>query len=119
LDRTLCGLWHGEFVEKFLWRFRKHKHVYVQVSFEIKGEFVPVINQLNSTILDLGTRWRLAVSFTARPLYLPVKEPRVHIEYESGWAPEPVWTLWSREKSLVPAENRTPAVLLLARRYTD
>jgi hypothetical protein len=25
-------------------------------------------------------------------------------------APEPVWTLWRREKSLDPAGNRTPAV---------
>jgi hypothetical protein len=28
---------------------------------------------------------------------------------EAGWASEPDWTLWSREKSLVPVENVTPA----------
>jgi hypothetical protein len=29
-------------------------------------------------------------------------------------APEPVWTLWRREKSVVPASNRAPAVQLVA-----
>jgi hypothetical protein len=37
-----------------------------------------------------------------------------------GWvAPEPVWTLWSREKSVFPAENRTLAIQPVARHYTD
>jgi hypothetical protein len=27
------------------------------------------------------------------------KEPQVPIEYEAGWAPEPVWMLWRRKKS--------------------
>jgi hypothetical protein len=40
----------------------------------------------------------------------PEKEPVVPIGYEAGWAPEPVWTLWSRRKSLAPAKNRTPVV---------
>jgi len=26
------------------------------------------------------------------------KEPPVPIKYEAGWAPEPVWTRWWREK---------------------
>jgi hypothetical protein len=30
------------------------------------------------------------------------------------WAPEPVWTLWSREKCLTFTGNRTPAVQLVA-----
>jgi hypothetical protein len=30
--------------------------------------------------------------------------------WTGGWvAPQPVWTLWSREKSLTPSGNRTPA----------
>jgi len=44
-------------------------------------------------ILDLGTRWRWAVSFTARPLY-PRERALVLIGQEAGWAPEPFWTRW-------------------------
>jgi hypothetical protein len=29
----------------------------------------------------------------------PEKEPPVSIGQEAGWAPKPVWTLWTREKS--------------------
>jgi hypothetical protein len=41
-------------------------------------------------ILDLGTRWRWVVSFTPRPLY--------PLDSRWGWAPEPAWTTWRREK---------------------
>jgi hypothetical protein len=51
--------------------------------------------------------------------FTPGKEPPVPIGQEAGWAPEMVWTLWSRDKSLTPAENRTPAVQFSAHRYTD
>jgi hypothetical protein len=34
---------------------------------------------------------------TALPLN---KEPSVPIGEEGGWAPEPVWTLWNKEKYL-------------------
>jgi hypothetical protein len=38
---------------------------------------------------------------------LPRNEPRVAIGLETGaaWVPEPVWTLWSREESLVLTGN--------------
>jgi hypothetical protein len=32
----------------------------------------------------------------------------VPIQYEAGWAPEPVWTFWKREKPLDPTGTRTP-----------
>ena len=35
------------------------------------------------------------------------KEPPVSFEQEAGWASEKVWTLWRREKSFVPAGNRS------------
>jgi len=31
----------------------------------------------------------------------------VPIEQEAGWAPEPVWMLWRKEKILASAGNRT------------
>jgi hypothetical protein len=46
------------------------------------------------------------------------KEPRVPIGYETGGAPEQVWTLWRREKSS-PAGNRTSTVQPAESRYTD
>jgi hypothetical protein len=33
--------------------------------------------------------------------------------------PEPGWTLWTRERSLTPAGNKTLAVQPVAHRYTD
>jgi hypothetical protein len=45
----------------------------------------------------------------------PGKEPPVPI---AGRAPEQVWALWSTEKSLAPSGNRTPAIQLVAHRYT-
>jgi hypothetical protein len=54
------------------------------------------------------------------PPALPLgKSPPLPIGYEAGWAPESVWKLWSREKSLAPAGNRNRAVQPVARRYTD
>jgi hypothetical protein len=65
------------------------------------------------SVLDGGERSAL------RPArFNPGKEPQVPIGYEVRWAPEPVWTLWRREKSCT-AGNRTRAVQPVARRYTD
>jgi hypothetical protein len=41
------------------------------------------------------------------------------VEQEAGWAPEPVWTLQSREKCLSCAWNHSLAMQPLARRCTD
>jgi hypothetical protein len=43
-----------------------------------------------------------------RPLPPPRKELPVPTEWEARKYPEPVWTLWNREKSLAPAGDRTP-----------
>jgi hypothetical protein len=42
------------------------------------------------------------------------KELLVYIELEAGRAPEPVWTLLSRQKPLASAENLTPAIQSVA-----
>jgi hypothetical protein len=47
------------------------------------------------------------------------KEPPVPIRQESGWPPQPIWTLLRREKSLSLAGIRTLAVQPVASRYTD
>jgi hypothetical protein len=39
----------------------------------------------------------------------PGKDPQVPIEMEAVWAPELVWMLLSKEKSLASAGSRTPA----------
>jgi hypothetical protein len=61
----------------------------------------------SSTIPDLGTRW-------SGKHHDPAALPAVPIGWEAGWDPEPVWTLWRKEKSLPPAGNQTPAVQLVA-----
>jgi hypothetical protein len=72
----------------------------------------------SSTIPDLGTRRCWVVSFTPRSLYSRGAVPSTH-GTGGCMSPEPVWTLWRREKSLVPAGNRTPAVQPVTRHYTD
>jgi hypothetical protein len=45
-------------------------------------------------------------------LHTPAALPR------GGWAPEPIWTLWSRE-NVVAVGNLTPALQPVAPRYTE
>jgi hypothetical protein len=49
--------------------------------------------------VDLGTRWRFCGQLHTPAASALVKQRLVPIGYEAGWAPEPVWTLWRREKS--------------------
>jgi hypothetical protein len=54
------------------------------------------------------------------PAALPLrKESPVSIEWKVGWDPEPVWTLWSREKYFASAGNQTLAVWSLACRCAE
>jgi hypothetical protein len=50
-------------------------------------------------IVELGIRWGWLVSVTPRPRFGPGKGPPVPIVQEAGWAPQPVWTQRSEEKS--------------------
>jgi hypothetical protein len=97
-----------------------------------KCKVVPAFNSLSttpwsrveewrhsSTVIDLGVRWSWMVSSKPRPLYAPKgKCPMVVIGYEAKWAPESVWTLRNREKSLTFTGNRTLAVHIVCR-YVD
>jgi hypothetical protein len=38
---------------------------------------------------------------------------------EIGWAPHPIWTLWSGEQIFVPSKSRTSALQLVAPLYKD
>ena len=40
--------------------------------------------------------------------FTPGTKPLARIEYEAGWAPEPVYTLWKTDKYLAPAGSPTP-----------
>jgi hypothetical protein len=50
-------------------------------------------------VLSLSTIWKRVVSFTPRPLYPRRNSSNAHCT-EAGWAPESIWTLWRRNKSL-------------------
>jgi hypothetical protein len=65
--------------------------------------------EYSSTILVLGSGRRWVVSFTPQP-FTPRQKNPVRTGRNVRWAPEPVWTLCSREKSLVPTGNRTQTV---------
>jgi hypothetical protein len=52
-------------------------------------------------ILNLGTKWRWEVNFTPRPLYSQEGTP-VLIEQETGWTPEPVWTVFGEKLLPLP-----------------
>jgi hypothetical protein len=73
-------------------------------------------SRYSSTILDLGISWEWSASHPCD--FTPAKKPPVPYGEEAGWATEPVWTAWRREKSLAPVGNRTliPSSLY---RYTD
>jgi hypothetical protein len=69
----------------------------------------------SSTLLDLGTRWRLVVSFMPLPLYFRRHSPQYPVD--RGWV-GPRAGLDETEKSLFPAWNRTSAAQPLARGCT-
>jgi len=52
-------------------------------------------------IIYLGTRWRCVENCTHRRFAPGKRTLFVLLEQEAGWAPEPVWAFWRREKSVV------------------
>jgi hypothetical protein len=61
----------------------------------------------SSTIINLGTRWRLVVSFTPLPLY-PLDRLDTRLDGSQSRSAR-----HGEEKNLAPARNRTPAIQLL------
>jgi hypothetical protein len=97
-----------------------------------KGKVVPLFNDLRttpwrhigewrylSTILDLGTRWRWVVRFTAWPLYPLGKRSRYPLDRRLRGPQSRSGRCGVQEKSLAPAGNPTPAAQPIARRDTD
>jgi hypothetical protein len=58
----------------------------------------------------------LSSTIAVRCCLNPKEEATVPTEQEAGWAPEPVWNLKRREKSLVPAGN--PILVVQTVTYT-
>jgi hypothetical protein len=46
-------------------------------------------------------------------LYKHGKAVPLPIEYEAGWAPEPVWTLWRRESSHTTSQELNQSVVII------
>lgn len=59
-------------------------------------------------ILYIGAMWRQVVSFMPWLFLPPGKEPAVHGALEDGWAPQLVWTIWRRGRSLSSAKIWSP-----------
>jgi hypothetical protein len=58
-------------------------------------------------ILNLCGKWRQLINLTSQLLYPQDRTPAPTKE-EAWWVPEPRWTYWRKENSLVPAGIRTP-----------
>jgi hypothetical protein len=63
----------------------------------------------SSTILDFGTRWTWVVIFTLKPLYSRGKRPCYPLDRKLGGPQSRSGRCGIKKRSLVPAENRTPA----------
>jgi hypothetical protein len=56
--------------------------------------------------MDVSGQLHAVVTLPARKdAYLST--PLVPVEYKTGYAPEPIWSLWIRENSLSPAVDGT------------
>jgi hypothetical protein len=75
-----------------------------------KGKVVPVHTLQAYTgsrgtaqfIPNLSTKWRKVVDLTSWPHYHQERTP-TSIECDGGWAPELLWMVLEKQKSLVPA----------------
>jgi hypothetical protein len=73
----------------------------------------------SSTILELGTRWEWALSFTPLLIYHPGKRPRERVDRRGGGPSAGMKAVEKRKISCSPAGNRTPAIHPVAHYQTD
>ena len=64
-----------------------------------------------------GGRWRWVVNFNPRPLY-PWERASVNTEYEAGWAPDPVSTLFEMNMSFLYLDSKPGPLSLYYSPYT-
>jgi len=58
------------------------------------------------SILKIGTRWN-EILFQAPTDLLPKKPSSVNFEFETGWVPDLIWNIWTKDNYISPAGNRT------------
>jgi hypothetical protein len=85
-----------------IWGKMKTKKI-VKLSWFISRYFIQLLNQCHHIINDMKNKC----------FNCPVRK------FVVGFAPEPVWTLWGREKSVSSTGNRTPTFQPVATDYTD
>jgi hypothetical protein len=104
------------------------KHMVQDLEVVKRGSY----NYLSITPWRRTREWRYRSTFSSSRHYMevrdqlhspyalpPGKDLPVPNGYEVGWASEPGWRLWSREKCLGPAEIRKPVAQPILRQYTD
>jgi hypothetical protein len=98
------------------WHIASNDRMIKQRVRNCKGNFRPLSRyhpgiRLEGTTLVLDGGKYLA---SGRGYFTLGEQHDLHIECEDGWTTEPVWRLWRRGKSRVPAGNRTSVVQPLA-----
>jgi hypothetical protein len=121
---------HRAFLSIYFLDSQAHYYKYIELICKRKGKVVPVLNKAPYHE-DVRESRGIAPPFLTSALdggewpashpghFTPGERFPVPIGQEGGWASEPVWTLWRKEKSLAPVGNLTLAAKPIARRYTD
>jgi hypothetical protein len=62
-----------------------------------------VVRHIAPFVLQHRVRWKVIRQLHAQFILPSEKQPAVHTAIDAGWDPVPIYTLWSREKYVVPA----------------
>jgi hypothetical protein len=104
------ALYHYIETELTIWNMVKNGKVALcLINQALSHEGVRGSGCIDPHFLDLGTSWRLVVSFTLRPLY-----PEI-------FPSEPIWTMWRRENSWLYRDSNSDSSVVdpVASRYND